>query len=48
MRRIIGTIMYFWGALVPIKHMYIPKTLSLLTFIALVAIIIYNIVRYLS
>ena len=47
MRKIIGTIMYFWGALVPVKHMYIPKTLSLLTFMALSGVIIYNIIKYL-
>jgi len=44
MNKLIGTIMYFWGAIVRVENMYIPRTISLTTFLALVIYIIYNII----
>lgn len=41
MKKIIGTIMYFYGALVPAKDMYMPRLFGLVTFLAFFAGMIY-------
>jgi|TARA_R110000765_G_scaffold330640_5_gene421398 hypothetical protein len=48
MKKVIGTIMYFWGSIVPAKNMYIPKTLGVITFTVLLVAAIYYVIKYFS